>query len=250
MSWPDDTAHADAVRRRFARTAALVAERERARRESFRAALRSFLPLRGDERVLDSGAGTGALALALAPLVREVVAVDVVPELLEQGRRAAGGEFPNVRWLEGDATRLPFETDSFDLAGCHRTLHHIARPELAVAELARVTRLGGSVLIIDQIAPADPLAALELDRFERVRDPSHTRLLPDTDVHSLLDANGLVLKATRYEQERRELDRYLDLAGCEGAERETAAEAAPGELSATVGWYLAAKPIPRVSLRA
>ena len=238
-----DDVHAEHVQERFARTADRVAERERARREALREQLRLFVPLSGDERVLDAGAGTGALALALAPLVREVVALDVVPELLELGRQAAA-EHSNVRFVEGDATRLPFERGSFDLAGCHRTLHHIARPELAVSELARVAQLGGRVLIVDQIAPADPLAALELDRFERLRDPSHTRLLPDIDVRALLEANGLVLRASRYEREPRDLDRYLDLAGCEGEARERAVAAAPAPLQASIGWYLAAKPPP------
>jgi SAM-dependent methyltransferase len=190
-----------------------------------------------------SGAGTGALALALAPLVREVVAVDIVPELLELGRQSTA-EHPNVTFVEGDATKLPFDRDSFDLAGCHRTLHHIARPELAVSELTRVTRLGGRVLVVDQIAPADPLAAIELDRFERARDPSHSRLLPEVDIRSLLEANGLVLRASQVEQEPRDLDRYLDLAGCEGAAREAALASAPSRLVASVGWYLAAKPVP------
>src|SRR5207245_10629937 len=116
--------------------------------------------------------------------------------------------------------------------------------ELAVSELVRVTRLGGRVLIIDQIAPADPLAAVELDRFERARDPSHTRLLPDIDVRALLEANGLVLRASRFEQEPRDLDRYLDLAGCEGEARERAIAAAPAPLQASIGWSLAATPPP------
>jgi ubiquinone/menaquinone biosynthesis C-methylase UbiE len=78
----------------------------------------------GEERALDSGSGAGALAFALAPHVRELVAVDLVPELLEQGRKRAE-RFPNVTFVEGDATKLPFEYGSFDLACSLRTLHHI-----------------------------------------------------------------------------------------------------------------------------
>jgi ubiquinone/menaquinone biosynthesis C-methylase UbiE len=238
-----DDNHAEAVQERFARTAARMLERERMRREALRAELRQFVPLSGNERVLDSGAGTGALALAFAPLVRKVVALDIVEELLEHGRQAAEG-LDNVSFVKGDATALPFERDAFDLAACHRTLHHVARPELVVSELARVTCLGGRVLVIDQIAPADPLAAIELDRFERARDPSHTRLLSDIDVRSSLDANGLVLLGSRTDEESRDLDSYLDLAGCEGDAREAVSSVAPAQIVATIGWYLAAKPMP------
>jgi hypothetical protein len=120
----------------------------------------------------------------------------------------------------------------------------MARPELAVAELARLTRFGGRMLVIDQIAPVDPLAANELNRFERARDPSHTRALADVDLRGLFESNGLVLRRAEIEQERRDLERYLDLAGCEGEERERARSLAPPGYSATVAWYLVVKPAP------
>ena len=134
-----------------------------------------------------------------------MVAVDSSPELLEQARLRAA-DFPDVTFVEGDGTRLDVLPGTFDIAGCSRTLHHVRRPELFVAELSRVTRPSGSVLVIDQIAPGDPLVAVELDRFERARDPSHTRLLPDVDVRSLLEANGLVVQRTQFVEEQRDLD--------------------------------------------
>jgi SAM-dependent methyltransferase len=200
---------------------------------------------RGDERALDVGTGTGALALALAPHVREVVAVDLVPELLAAARELAA-ELDNVSFVEGDVTALPFASGSFDVAGCVRTLHHVRRPELAIAELARVTRPGGSILVVDQIAPVDPLAALELDRFERARDPSHTRTLSDPDMRGFFDANGLLLRRAQLELEERELEPYLDLAGCEGDERDRARGLGAGDTaSVTMGWYVLAKQRPR-----
>ena len=96
-------------------------------------------PFAGSERVLDSGCGTGALAFALAPIVGEVVGVDSRPEYLEAARELAP---ENVTLAEGDAMALPFEYGAFDIAGCVRVLHHVRRPELAVSELARVTRPG------------------------------------------------------------------------------------------------------------
>jgi ubiquinone/menaquinone biosynthesis C-methylase UbiE len=227
----------DAAQERFGKTAERVAALQDARAAELEAKVVRFAELDGDERVLDSAAGAGALAFALAPHVREVVAVDLVPELLEQGRQRAA-RVKNVEFVEGDATKLPFERASFDLSATLRSLHHIARPELAVAELARVTRLGGRVLVVDQLAPVDPLAAFELNAFERTRDPSHTRTLAEVDLRHLFEANGLVLTRVKYETESRELDPYLDLAGCEGEQRERAELLAPSPYVAELGWYL------------
>lgn len=200
--------------------------------------VRRFVGPAGDERALDAGTGAGALALALAPHVREVVGVDVVPELLEEARRLAAGR-ENVSFQEADVTALPFGRGEFDLSGTRHTLHHVRRPELVVAELTRVTRLGSRILVIDQIAPNDPLAALELDRFERARDQSHTRLLPDVDMRQLFEANGLVLLRAETSREPRRLEPYFDLAGLAPGAREQVRRLAPGDpYVADFGWYL------------
>ena len=223
---------------RFARTADLVAARQDAHAAQLAEEVRAFVQPAGDERVLDVGTGAGALALALAPFVAEAVGIDVEPELLARARERAPA---NVTFEEADATALPFPDGSFDLAGTLRTLHHVHRPELVVAELARVTRRGGRILVVDQLAPLDPLEALAVDRFERARDPDHQRLLSDQDFRHLFEANGLVLLRERRRTERRDVVPYLDLAGCEGEARERAARLAPqgGDVFvADVAWYL------------
>jgi len=235
--------HDDAVRARFGATAEGVAAHAREQIEGVREELRAFLaPLSGDERALDAGTGAGTLALALAPLVREVVGIDLVPELLEAARRDAPA---NATFVEGDATALPFESFSFDLACSRRTLHHVSRPELALAELARVAKPGGRIFVDDQIAPVDPLLAFELDRFERRRDPSHHRTLSDGDLRDLFAANDLVLIRSKRFTHKRELDFYLGLAGCTGDEAERAKDLSPGDREhyvAESAWYLCAKP--------
>ena len=199
---------------------------------------RLLAPLAGDERVLDVGCGTGALALALAPHVREVVGVDSSPDLLAAARERAPA---NCTFLEGDATALPFGWGEFDLVGCLRVLHHVRRPELVVAELARVTRRGGRLLVADQLGDVDPIRSIEYDRFERLRDPSHTRLLPDGDIRASLDANNLVV-VDEIVREQRDLEHYLDIAGVEGDQRERIRGLAPGAVyEVEVGWYVARK---------
>ena len=112
-----------------------------------------------------------------------------------------------------------------------------------ITELARVTRPGGYVLIVDQIAPADRAQALALERFESARDPSHYRCLPDSELRALFVANQLAVTTARVREETRELQGYLDRAGCEGdARRATAALAPDLAFPIAIGWYLLAKP--------
>jgi len=196
-------------------------------------------PFTGTEVALDSGCGTGAFAFAIAPNVAEVVGVDVREDYVEAARASAPA---NVQFVQGDAQALPFGYGSFDLAGCHRVLHHLARPELAVSELARVTRPGGRLLLVDQLGSIDPLRSLEMDRFERLRDPTHHRLLPDADVRGYLDANDLVLLTSEVTRERVDLEHRFDLAGTPEQERVRIRGPAPSSpYEIEVGWYVARK---------
>jgi ubiquinone/menaquinone biosynthesis C-methylase UbiE len=200
---------------------------------------RMLAPFAGSERALDAGCGVGALAFALAPHVRTVVGIDLSQEFVDAARERAPA---NCTFVVGELTALPFEWGEFDLTGCARVLHHVRRPELVMSELARVTRPGGRILVVDQLASIDPVAAIEHDRFERARDPSHNRLLPDTDIRSLLDMNDLVVLENEIERERRDVDAYLTLAGVPDEERERLLRMAPAEVyDVEIGWYVARK---------
>jgi ubiquinone/menaquinone biosynthesis C-methylase UbiE len=196
-------------------------------------------PFTGTELALDSGCGTGALAVALAPLVGKVVGTDTNRDYLEAARAHAPD---NAEFLEGDSTALPFEYGKFDLSCCVRLLHHVHRPELAVSELARVTRPGGRILIADQLGSVDPLQSLELDRFERLRDPTHQRLLSDADIRGYLDANDFVLVSFDVARERIDLEERLALAEVPEEQRVRVRGLAPASVyEIEVGWYVAMK---------
>jgi len=199
---------------------------------------RLLAPFGGNERALDVGCGTGALAYALAPLVGEVVGVDSSEDYVATARAHAPA---GCTFVVGDAEALDFPYGDFDLVGCLRVLHHVRRPELVVSELARVTQPGGRILLVDQLGDVDPIRSLELDRFERARDPSHTRLLPDADIRGFLEANDLVVTANEVVREVRDMERYLDLVGLVGEERERIARMAPAVHDVEVGWYIARK---------
>jgi ubiquinone/menaquinone biosynthesis C-methylase UbiE len=251
MTGPDPT------QARFAATASRMAALADRRVEGLRRRFRELLALTGAERALDVGTGTGPLALALAPLVREVVGLDPVPEMLAEARARAAA-CPNASFVLGDAHDLPFAGGRFDVAVCGRTLHHVDRVDEVVAELARVTRPGGRVLVLDQIAWADPEAAELQERIERRRDPSHVRTLRDSELRALLSASGLLLERAELEEEERELAAFLSAAGCENEGRvavlelvEQAVGAGQGaglrlrreeggfRFATRVGWYVA-----------
>jgi SAM-dependent methyltransferase len=199
-------------------------------------------PFTGGEAALDAGCGTGAVAFALAPHVADVVGVDTRADYLDAARRAAPD---NVSFVEGDVMALPFGYAEFDLVCCHRVLHHVRRPELAVSELARVARPGAKVFIADQLGSIDPLITLEMDRFERLRDATHQRLLPEADIRGYLDANDLVLITSEVTREKVDLEERLVLGGFDEDERiriRGPAPARPYEIE--VGWYVARKPGP------
>ncbi len=225
--------------KRFGSTAALLGAHQASRERATRERLSRLLDPRGSERALDVATGAGALAIALAPLVAGVVGVDIVPELLGEARRRSPS---GVEYVEADAAALPFPAEAFDLVVTARSLHHLARPEQALGEMERVLRRGGTMLVVDQLAPADPAEAEALGRFERARDPSTTRILGDRELRGLLAARGLELRAAEFEREERELEGYLDLAGCRGRARRRAAALAPAPLEAEVGWYVLDKP--------
>jgi SAM-dependent methyltransferase len=99
-------------------------------------------------RLLDVGCGTGALAARLAGSGYDVTGVDPSDRMLEVMRRRA----PGIEAVHAGGEALPFGDGAFDLALTVATLHHVAAPDAVravLAEMARVVRPGGHVLIWD-----------------------------------------------------------------------------------------------------
>jgi ubiquinone/menaquinone biosynthesis C-methylase UbiE len=136
------------------------------------------LPLSDDDLVLDVAAGTGHVARRLAPRVRAVVAVDATEAMLEAGRiEAKRAALRNVVFMRADAAQLPFLDASFDIVVSRFAVHHFENPAEQVAEMRRCLRMGGRLAVGDLIADPDPAVAAVQNHLERLRDPSHTRML-------------------------------------------------------------------------
>jgi len=117
------------------------------------------------DRVLDLAAGTGTSALSFTATGADCVACDFSLGMLRAGRARLAGRARRgagrLGWAAGDALRLPFRDEAFDAATISFGLRNVADPGAALAEMHRVTRPGGRLVVCEfstiTIAPLDML---------------------------------------------------------------------------------------------
>src|SRR5918998_898005 len=136
-----------------------------------------------DARVLDVATGPGFTALAFAPRV-----------------------------ALGDAAALPVAGGAFDVVTCGNALHHFPAVEPVLRELRRACKPGGVVAISDLASDEDPAKAAEHNAIERLRDPSHVRSLPASELVALLERHGCAVRGVTTTATRRGLGEWLAIA--------------------------------------
>lgn len=153
------------------------------------------LPARA--QVLDVACGAGHTGLHLASLGHEVTLSDLAAPMLDRVREAAEARSLHVRTRQHTAEDLPYSSATFDLVTCRVAPHHFSSPRAFVQESARVLRRGGSFLLIDGSVPDHDLETEEwLHRVEKLRDPSHNRLLSRAAWTALCDDAGLHVQSS------------------------------------------------------
>jgi ArsR family transcriptional regulator len=106
-----------------------------------------------DWMVGDLGCGTGQVSAAMAPFVSRVIAVDASAAMLQAARKrlASDGPGSNIELRRGELEALPIDDATLDAATLVLVLHHIPQPERAIAEVARVLKPGGRLVIVDML---------------------------------------------------------------------------------------------------
>ena len=132
--------------------------------EAMRAEALEWLDLDADDRVLDVGCGTGFGTEGLLEHTEHVHGVDQSPHQLSKAFGKFGKRGP-VQFYKGDAERLPFADDAFDVVWSSGSIEYWPNPVDGLAECRRVTKPGGQVLIVGPDAPSTGVFRWLADRI-------------------------------------------------------------------------------------
>ncbi|CAN5762962.1 class I SAM-dependent methyltransferase [soil metagenome] len=147
-----------------------------------------------DDIALDVATGGGHTALAIAPEVRQVVASDLTPRMLDAARvHILEKGIGNARFELADAEDMPFGDASFDIVTCRIAPHHFGDIKAFASEVARVLKPGGRFVLMDSTSPDDDELDAFINELEQRRDPTHVRSYRLAEWIETLEAAGLVV---------------------------------------------------------
>ncbi|HKQ72946.1 MAG TPA: methyltransferase domain-containing protein [Blastocatellia bacterium] len=164
--------------------------------------------LSGEDTALDVACGTGMVACAFATIANHVTGIDITPAMLDQARLLAKRcGLTNLFWRQGDIETLPFPENEFSVVVSRYAFHHFLNPDVVLAEMTRVCRPGGRILIADGCPPPEKQEAY--NHFEKLFDPSHHRALTLDEFLGLIRDAGLQTERLAQYKMEMEMERQL-----------------------------------------
>jgi ubiquinone/menaquinone biosynthesis C-methylase UbiE len=198
----------DHVREEFARQADRFGSAAATTRSDLTRRIVDAVPAEGI--VLDLACGPGIVSAALAPKARQIVGLDLTPQMLANARRrCTSAGLGNVAFVEGSAGDLPFAAAAFDAVVTRLSIHHFGEPARVLDEMRRVLRPGGSLVLADVVSAADREKSALHNAIEILRDPSHVRMLPAAELLAVVGAAGFAIESQDGWDQPRELEEWL-----------------------------------------
>ena len=146
----------------------------------------------GEDTVLDVACGPGLVVCAFAAHAKHAIGIDLTPAMIGRARRLQETKgIGNVSWHVGDVLGMPFRDGEFSVVSCRFAFHHFVQPQRVLAEMVRVCRPGGQVAVVDVVASEDPAVAACLNTMDSLRDPSHVRFMPESELRLFFAAAGV-----------------------------------------------------------
>ena len=210
--------HSDTIREQFTATADVFAENVRTLRarqaEHLAECVTAGFAGASDALAIDVACGPGTFTRPLAKRVRRAVGVDLTPAMIEKARAEAAREgIANITFVCADVTALPFADGVAGIVSCGYAVHHMLEPSRALAEMVRVLRPGGRVVINDIIVDKGCDGALQ-NSIERFRDPSHTNTLSLAEFRGIFHDAGLRVISEESLDFWHDFDAWMRNAGC------------------------------------
>ena len=138
--------------------------------------------------------------------------MDATDEMLEKARaRCARAKLANVSFKRGDAEHLAFDDAQFDGVVTRLAVHHFANPQRALTEMFRVLRPGGTAVIVDVVSSEEPEESNLQNAIERLRDPSHVRMLSATELDACVAGAGFCDLVQATWDKEREVEEWMGI---------------------------------------
>ena len=164
-----------------------------------------------NDKLLEVAAGTCILGRAFSKYVSQVTCLDATPSMLEIGKSESEKEnINNIIFVKGFAENLPFLDNSYDIVISRLAFHHFVNPIPIFAEMKRVLKENGKLILID-MTPRDISLREEIDKIETIRDNSHIRELTLEEMQKLYTDNDLKLEIQESNEIPVELKGWMEL---------------------------------------
>ncbi len=155
----------------------------------------NFLELPPPATVLDVATGAGNTGLFFAGLGHSVTVSDIAQPMLDRALEEARQRGLSIQTKLHPAEEFPFPDGKFDLVSCRVAPHHFSAPDSFVRECSRTLKRGGYLLIIDgTVEDGQAEAEAWIHQIERLRDPSHQRLITPRQWREICAANRLTVE--------------------------------------------------------
>lgn len=209
----DDSGHKASVRDEFTEQAtsyassSLLTDSDKVKR------LVEATNLPSDAQVLKVATGPGHIARGFATVCDTVVGINLTEaplRIAEQKRQES--DITNAHFMRGDAEILPFGSNTFDAVVSRLALHHLETPKIALQEMKRVCHPEGVVAVDDVMVSEHTKRGQYQNQFEQVRDPSHVRAFPLSELIELLTNCGLEITNVQTDTLVQNFDDWIDTA--------------------------------------
>jgi len=158
--------------------------------------------------MLDLACGPGTLLARLAPAMRLSVGVDVTPKMIQMARATCAASPATTHFIESLAECLPVATAAIDCVVTRLSIHHFLDPLVVLREVKRILKPDGVLVIGDLVSSEDPTEGRLHNALEQLRDPTHVRMLPASELLQVVGAAGFRVTVTDHWRQDRQFQEW------------------------------------------